>query len=189
MAVQRDWGGAGYPKCSTRNQAEMAWAPLCFSSTLGVLDSIEKFWLFHLFLHSGTTKLISSLIPKYKLQTFLCPGLYNFRTGWEWGTELKKGQRGLGGTLCDEESSANFHYGTLGMQWHRTQSPFAVFSKSGLNCFGSRSWRALRDPRTPLTTPFQSRIFPVVSFWHWCPKFWKNKCFKNLNIWKPISDI
>lgn len=47
---------------------------------------------------------------------------------------------------------------------------------------------ALRVLRKPSDYQFYSRMFSdFFFFWHWCPKFWKDKCIKNLNTGKAIT--
>ena len=143
------------------------WAPLCFSSTLRVLDSMEKFWLW-----------LHLLFPKHKLQTFLCSCLYNFRVwgvgarGWRRDTQSREG------IFVMRRSSANFHYNILGMQLHRTQSMFVVVSKSGLSCFGLSWLRALSDLREPFDHPILEQGFRRCCFDAGAQSFGRNNAIR-----------
>lgn len=118
---------------------------------------------------------------KYGLQTFLCPCLYDFRV---WGRgKLKRGEH----VQCGNGQLCQLPLRHLGDAVIQNPSVFVVFSKSRLNCFGLIWVRALRALRGPSDCLILELGFWCLFFWNWYPKFWKNKCIKNLNTRKAIT--
>lgn len=159
-------------------------APLCFLLTLEALDSKET-RLFHLCLHSGSSKPMISYSPNVSSKCLFVLSLSFQGLGQGWGGRAWR--RGKGSSLLGEEEQCQLSLqqpgGTI-----RTQGMFVTISKSGLNCFGLNWLRALSLEEGFWLSHFWSRVSGVVFFiWHWCPKFWKDKNIKNLNTWGVIT--
>lgn len=136
-------------------RSNSVWAPLCFLLTLEALDSKET-RLFHLCLHSGSSKPMISYSPNVSSKCLFVLSLSFQGLGQGWGGRAWR--RGKGSTLLGEEEQCQLSLQQPGGAI-RTQGMFVIISKSGLNCFGLNWSRALRVWRKASDDP----IFGVGS--------------------------
>lgn len=72
-------------------------------------------------------------------------------------------------------------------QWSRTQSQAVIISTQAERLAFKRLMSSPSFEKAFWLPILQQDVQWFFFFWHWCPKFWKDKCIKNLNTGKAIT--
>lgn len=147
---------------------------------LGILDSGGS-WLLPLQTHPISQTF--SFMFKHLLDFVdIISGLRQVR--WKGWRRAKKNWEAFCVTRPD---GANSHYLIVGDSVKQNPKLGCDRLNTGLSCLPSNSFRLSRFWESLLTTRFYRGCSVIFFFWHWCPKFWKDKCIKNLNTGKAIT--